>query len=371
MSMTLFPAPTLAGRAGSVEVSGENGEFLEIPPGRDTTYLTHGLFRYAGKLPPPLVAWLLQSYTEVGDTVLDPMSGGGTTAIEAVTSGRLAISFDINPVSLLVADALTRPTDIARLHEFGARALADRSPLEAEGELGEFFSPEAYGLLRRGLDLARQPVEKTLILSIARKASFANTKKINTVVDRTKTPRPARELFAAAHHRFVSAFEDMNAEVRADSTVRRARAQKLPLEEASIDFVLLHPPYLTNTAFSESMHLQLLLLGHNPESLRKNELAFRGSYFYVTNGLRKYLVGWSNMLAEAFRVSRAGAHVTVVVGDGRIDRVRIPIATITEEFAADIGFERIYRGEHILNNQTGWTLSRRMSRQHVLVFRKP
>lgn len=371
MSMTLFPAPTLAERAAWVEVTGADGEFLEIPPGRNTTYLTHGLFRYAGKLPPPLVAWLLNSYSEAGDTVLDPMCGGGTTAIEAITSGRRALSFDINPVSLTVAEALTHPADVAALHDFGKRVLDKAAPMTAEGELADYFSPETFGLLRTGLDGAKSHVEKTLILSIARKASFANTKKINTVVDRTKTPRPVRQLFNSALHKFISSFEDLNAEIRADSVVKRARAQKIPLEADTVDFTLLHPPYLTNTAFSESMHLQLLLMGQDPETLRKNELAFRGSYFYVTNGLRKYLVGWSNMLAEVFRVSRSGARVAVVVGDGRIDRVRIPVATITEEFADDLGYERIYRGEHILNNQTGWTLSRRMSRQHVLVFRKP
>ncbi len=369
--MTLLAPPALAERAGWVEISGERGELLEVPRGCNTTYLTHGLFRYAGKLPPPLVAYLLHEYSAAGDTVLDPMCGGGTTAIEAVTSGRRAINFDINPVSLTVAQALIRPQDVERVQSFGRQVLDEHAPLAPDGELRAFYSDDAYGLLRRGLEIARDPAQKTLVLSIARKASFANTKKINTVVDTTKTPRPVRVLFKTAIDRFSQAFEELNSEADAGSLVKRARAQKLPLDDASVDFTLLHPPYLTNTAFSESMHLQLLLMGADPETLRKSELAFRGSYFYVTNGLRKYLVGWSGMLAEAFRVSRAGAHVAVVVGDGRIDRVRIPIGTITEEFAHDIGYECVYRGLHVLNNQTGWTLSRRMSSQHVLVFRKP
>ena len=78
-----------------------------------------------------------------------------------------------------------------RLEKFGQRVL-DRSTAEfADGELGRYFSPDAYGLLTTGLRLARTPVEKTLVLSIARRASYANTKKINTVVDSTKTPAPA------------------------------------------------------------------------------------------------------------------------------------------------------------------------------------
>jgi hypothetical protein len=163
MSMTLLPAPTLAERAAWVDVSGDHGEFLEVPRTCDTTYLTHGLFRYAGKLPPPLVSYLLHRYSQAGDTVLDPMSGGGTTAVEAVTSGRPAISFDINPVSLVVAESVTRPTDKTRLHEFGARVLTEAAPLEPEGELAEFYSPEAHGLLRRG---ARSGRSSTISISV-------------------------------------------------------------------------------------------------------------------------------------------------------------------------------------------------------------
>ena len=47
--MTLLAPPALAERAGWVEISGERGELLEVPRGCNTTYLTHGLFRYAGK----------------------------------------------------------------------------------------------------------------------------------------------------------------------------------------------------------------------------------------------------------------------------------------------------------------------------------
>lgn len=371
MSTSLIPLPTLDERALLVDVTPADVDELEIPRAADTTYLTHGLFRYAGKLPPPLVAHLLASHTSEGDLVVDPMCGGGTTAIEAVSSGRISANFDINPVSLLVTEALSRPADVEQLVTFGSRVLDEAQPETAEGDLAPYFSPDTYGLLRTGLRLARTPLEKTLVLSIARRASFANTKKINTVVDPNKTPTAARQLFQDAATRFATSFDDFNSVATGRSAVHRAKAYALPLDSGSAQFSLLHPPYLTNTAFSEAMHLQLLLLQQDPLKIRKSELAFRGSYFSVTNGLRKYLVGWSRILREAFRVLASGGYVGVVIGDGRIDKVRIPVATITEEFAADVGFEVVRRAIHKLNNQTGWTLSRRMLTQHVLILRKP
>ena len=368
MPSSLLEAPSLAERSSWV-VRGE-GELttLEVPVATSTTYLTHGLFRYAGKLPPPLVAYLLEHYSAEGEPVVDPMCGGGTTAIEAVTSGREARSFDINPVSRVVTSAVAQSADIAALMRFAESVERDAPHLAPPTSLADYFTDETYGLLRHGLDAAQRPAEVALMLSIARPASYANTKKINTVVDPAKQPRSARSLLSKASVRFSEGLQELMSTDPAASQVQEASATSLPLEDTTAGFVLLHPPYLTNTAFSESMHLQLLLLGTDPKAVRKGELAYRGSYFHVPNGLRKYLVGWAKILAEAKRVVRPGGHIAVVVGDGRIDRVRVPVGSITEEYGADLGLRLVERAVHRLNNQTGWTLSRRMTGQHVLVF---
>ncbi len=362
--------PSLSDRSASVMRSEAPDSIWEIPPGTKTTYLTHGLFRYAGKLPPPLVAHLLDRYSEPGAVVTDPMCGGGTVAIEAVTSGRSAICCDVNPVSRLITEAVAAPTDVDALLDFADRVVEGRERQAPPEDLADFFAPDTYGVLERGLDLAQSPAEKTLVLSIARSASFANTKKINTVVDPAKQPKDADGLLLAAARKFAVAFEALDACGPEACNVYAAPATSTPLADASADFALLHPPYLTNTAFSESMQLQLLLLGEDPKKLRKAELAYRGSYFHVPNGLHKYLLGWAKILAESVRVVRTGGHIAVVVGDGRIDGVRIPVASITEEFATDLGLRTVDRAFHRLNNQTGWTLSRRMTGQHVLVFER-
>lgn len=343
---------------------------MEVPRQADTTYFTHGLFRYVGKLPPPLVAYLLERYSSPGSTILDPMCGGGTTAIEAATSGRPAINFDINPVARLVTEAVTKQVDVDALLTFSQKVSEEAIPEVSPPRLKEYFSEEAYGLLRYGLDLAHNPAERTLMLSIARKASRANTKKINTVVDPSKNPEDPRKLLHDQASKFARSFEALVATSPATATVAEGRADEIPLEPSSVDFVLLHPPYLTNTAFSEVTDIQLNLLGLDPKELRKAELAFRGSYFHVPNGLKKYLIGWAKILEESTRVVRTGGVIAVVVGDGRIDNVRVPVGTITAEYADDLGLKQLQRSVHVLNNQTGWTLSRRMTHQHVLVFGK-
>jgi hypothetical protein len=48
----------------------------------NTLYATHGLHAYAAKCPPQLVGYGLRYYTKPGETVLDPMTGSGTTAFK-------------------------------------------------------------------------------------------------------------------------------------------------------------------------------------------------------------------------------------------------------------------------------------------------
>lgn len=50
---------------------------------------------YRGNWPPQMARALILKYTEVGETVLDPMVGSGTTAIEAKLLGRNCIAVDI------------------------------------------------------------------------------------------------------------------------------------------------------------------------------------------------------------------------------------------------------------------------------------
>lgn len=53
--------------------------------------------KYRGNYAPQIARNILKRYTKEGDTVLDPMVGGGTTLIEAKLLNRKGIGFDINP----------------------------------------------------------------------------------------------------------------------------------------------------------------------------------------------------------------------------------------------------------------------------------
>jgi DNA modification methylase len=152
--------------------------------------------------------------------------------------------------------------------------------------------------------------------------------------------------------------------------VESAIAASLPLADGKAGLIVVHPPYLTNTAFSEAVQLQLAWLGIKHTDIWKKELRCRGSYLREPDGLQKYLLDWNKVLSELYRALEPGGNCVVVVGDGQIDYVRIPIGSITKDFAADLGFSVETSIRHRINNNTGMTQNRKMRDQHIIVLRK-
>lgn len=80
-------------------------------PSRHYGQGTQGDQRYAGSTPAWVIWQLLQRYTREGETVLDPMCGGGTTMDVAKDLKRRAIGFDLQPTraDIALADARELP----------------------------------------------------------------------------------------------------------------------------------------------------------------------------------------------------------------------------------------------------------------------
>jgi excisionase family DNA binding protein len=120
--------------------------------GASTGYLTHSLHPYPAKFIPQIPNTIIQELSSVGETVLDPFCGSGTTLVEALVLRRHAIGVDANPLACLIAEAKT-----SRLEEAGAdrlRRLSDRAAeLSTQG-------PHSTG-----------PAHSTLESSVARSAT--------------------------------------------------------------------------------------------------------------------------------------------------------------------------------------------------------
>src|SRR5439155_18861926 len=63
-------------------------------------------------MPYPLCEELVGSNSEVGDLVLDPFVGSGTTIRAAAAKRRQSIGIDINPLASLIARVASQPLEL-------------------------------------------------------------------------------------------------------------------------------------------------------------------------------------------------------------------------------------------------------------------
>lgn len=71
--------------------------------------LTHNFYRYPARFNPEFARRMILEFSDVGDVVLDPFMGGGTTVVEALAAGRRAVGVDINGLAHFVTKVKTTP----------------------------------------------------------------------------------------------------------------------------------------------------------------------------------------------------------------------------------------------------------------------
>lgn len=93
----------------------------------NTGYLTHALHPYPAKFIPQIPNALIQALSSIGDTVLDPFCGSGTTLVEALVLKRHAVGVDANPLACLIARAKTTrltESDLVQLRQLESQTAA-------------------------------------------------------------------------------------------------------------------------------------------------------------------------------------------------------------------------------------------------------
>ena len=69
--------------------------------------LTHDFYRYPARFSPTFAREIVAAFTAPGDLVLDPFSGGATTAVEAYASGRSCVGTDISSLAIFLGEVKT------------------------------------------------------------------------------------------------------------------------------------------------------------------------------------------------------------------------------------------------------------------------
>ena len=234
-------------------------------------------------------------------TVADPWNGSGTTTKAAHDLGYNAYGFDVNPVMVLVAKArllgqAIRPSHLSLAENMIERALGDGSLELPDEPLRAWFAPSSAAILRRleralqrllvDTDTIRNLAHESSLDSVSPVAAFFYTALFRTVRGFVRTfeatnptwitaptkahrvrPRPDDICLSFLAH--VSEMAPLPGDGRrqilsnmqAQSDIRLASSQNLPLAPASVDAFITSPPYCTRIDYAIATRPELAVLG--------------------------------------------------------------------------------------------------------------
>lgn len=250
------------------------------------SYATHGLFRYFGKFPSTIAAHLIHEYTQEGDVVMDPMAGSGTTALECLLSNRNCHSFDINPLSVLLAkvkttkvdkDALLAELDVIKeqyrplsVDEFNRAPVGLRNP---DHWFMSSTQSSIRGLLKIIEDIADQDIRDffTICLcSIIRNVSRATSQQGRLFLDALSAKADCLDVFVKKAEKGIDRVSKLPVS-QVDLNIRTHNISET-IDDVNCRLIILHPPYFNSYKYSSVNSLELSWLGYDQADVRKGEV---------------------------------------------------------------------------------------------------
>lgn len=336
--------------------------------GANGKFATHGWHPFPAKFPPQLPQFFIEHLSQPGQTVLDPMSGSGTTLVEAQRLGRHAVGCDIDPLARLISATKLKPVSSIDALRSGRSVLAGarrdsssrRDQLETDlgtrfdGKTRDFldywFLPdrqlELLALLRRIEDVESQDLRRFLQLVFS-STIIAKSGGVSLARDLAHT-RPHRVLDKATPSAFAAFEKRLNANAVPQCVpssaipveVLAASANDTGLAPASVDLVVTSPPYANNAIdYMRAHKFSLVWFGWTLDALtdiRKTYLGHDAPAPEIAISLpdrcdatlarlaeldarkarvlRRYFCEMSEVLAEMHRVLRHGGAAVMVVG---------------------------------------------------------
>lgn len=293
------------------------------------SYSTHGIFRYFGKFPSTVAAHLIMQYTKEFDTVMDPMSGSGTTVLESLLSNRNCRAFDVNPLSVLLAKVKITRIDKKLLEHTLESICSSYRPLPAEEfdwqpvgirNVDHWFLPETQNSLRGLIYLINNIEDKDVrdffmicLAASVRPVSRATTQQGRLFLDVATAKEDALDTFIKRAGKSISAVSALpEKQTELDISVHDAGAA---FDFGAInDLIIVHPPYFNSYKYSSVNSLELAWMKIDHADVRKNEVR----EFFKVGKAEKILYYVEDMCGRLNNIAltlKPGGAMALMIGD--------------------------------------------------------
>lgn len=328
--------------------------------GDNTSEKSTGLHWYPARFLPQVPRLFIECFSNVGETVLDPFCGSGTTLVEAIGLGRNVIGVDNNPVATLISSAKVLEIDVRRFKEYAGHLLematdfvithSARGTLPATMHFEENKRWYELHTLRELASLWAAILASPSPYQIIAKAAFSAILRFSCGYDKLgassqgvdivegepwdwicRNHRPALPVQKDAMTLFVQKLSDFAA---ATNELEERRRQVFPelrrgvanvlsgpcadsltgVCDATVDLVVTSPPYFGFFDYAISQRLSFLWFDNVMESVNGAESGTRSKSF-GKHSLIEFLSDMRASFAEVSRVLRRDGMCCVVIGE--------------------------------------------------------
>ena len=362
--------------------------------------MSHDFHAFPAKFPPQLPRLFIEYLTQPGEKVLDPMMGSGTTVLEAVSSGRVGIGFDIDPLATILSKVKVTHLDVEIVQTIGNNliARAEEAILETnaiENALAQRFTPktkefvdywfahqtqiELLALIQE-IEKITEPdirefyelifsaiiITKSGGVSLAWDLAHTRPHKLNQGI--SKTYKPAIKDFRRRLTKNLQGLQEVVSNTaNGTALVSFGSAEHLPLANDSIDLIVTSPPYASNAIdYMRAHKFSLIWLGKEIDILSKLRSKYIGGE-NVTNfefahlpketenivkdiveldakkgaTLHRYYSEMDRVLTQSFRVLKPSKAALIVVGSSTMRGKDTRTQDCIGEIAVSLGFDLI------------------------------
>lgn len=292
-------------------------------------YSTHGIFRYFGKFPSTIATHLIMQYSREGDTVMDPMAGSGTTVVESLLANRNCRSYDVNPLSVLLAKVKVTKIDEAVLTKELDRICDQYRPLTKEEfdwepigirNVDHWFLPETQDSIR-GMIYTINKIENIdvkdffsiCLASTIRPVSRATTQQGRLFLDIVTAKEDCLDTFVKRAKKAISVVSDLP-EQKTKLEIGNHNADE-PFElDTNNDLIIVHPPYFNSYKYSSVNSLELSWMHVNHADVRKKEVR---EFFKVgkAENVIHYVEDMRSTMNNIVHTLKPGGALGLMIGD--------------------------------------------------------
>lgn len=274
----------------------------------------HSLCSYQGKLKPSIAHFLVKEFTQVGDIVLDPLSGVGTIPLEARLQNRVAISNDISPLAATVSRAkvtcsgeIAWESHLTELEATMSAFLKDNDPLEHFEDFGlnrnitSYFEPQTLREILVLRELMDSDFKNTTFGSFLF-SCFAHVLHGNRPYALSRRSHPLTPYAPSGEFIYKNTIEHIRQ--KATRALKQAVATSFPPGYSyegdyenlsvkdwfgSVNAIITSPPFVGSLKFNNQNWMRLWLAGVEPQDFKKTPTALEALGHNTTTAYLDFL----------------------------------------------------------------------------------